>query len=382
MDVLCVMNIRLERVIIRCWKLFFFCIVICLFAFAASVHAQQSPLIENSLGAPFRIRDYTFPSFLVLGFAPAPAAPLGRGHSAVEFHYSVTSNFQVSPEVEDYLKQSRGGARRPLDDADVAFILGLPQGQSYYIDGEFSMTEFVVHWGLTERLDLGVGVNYIHYGGGLLDGFIFDVHDAAGVGQQGRDYVSDDYVQVVLGRDGGRDVVLLDRPTDGGLSDPGIFLRYAFPGKDGWNFNFATGIKIPLADENKFLSTGSWDIGFQLVIDKRFTSDALILNLGAVLPGEFKQTNFNPPTLPFINVNWIHRYKDWTNTRFFLQAFLAEHPYRELVDSELSDLEIQLTAGLKWDTSLGIIGLGLTENFLNFDNTPDIALHLTWGMLK
>ena len=382
MDILSIMTIRLEHVIIKCWEIFFFCIVICLFAVAPSAYSQQGLLIDDPLGAPFRIRNYTFPSFLVLGFAPAPAAPLGRGHSAVEFHYSVINNFQVSPEVENYLKQSRGGARRPLDNADVAFILGLPQGQSYYIDGEFSVMEFAAHWGLTERLDLGVSVNYIHYGGSLLDDFIFNFHDAADVGQQGRDYVSDDYVQVVLGRDGGQDVVLLDRPTDGGLSDPSIFLRYAFPGKDGWNFNFATGIKMPLANENKFLSTGSWDIGFQLAIDKRFTRDVLILNLGAVLPGKFKQTNFNPPTLPFINVNWIHRYKDWTNTQFFLQAFLAEHPYRELVDSELSDLDIQLTVGLKWDTSLGVIGLGLTENILNFDNTPDIGLHLTWGMLK
>jgi len=375
-------SIRLEWVISECWKTFFFFFVAYVLVFESCSYAQHGHLFDDPLGAPFRIRDYTFPSYLVLGFAPAPAAPLGRGHSAIEFHYSVISDFQASPEVEDYLKESRGGIRRPLDNADVAFILGLPQGQSYYIDGEFSMMEFVVHWGLSERLDLGLSVNYIHYGGGLLDGFIFDVHDAAGVGQQGRDFVHDDNVQVVLGRDVGQDVVLLNRPVSGGLSDPGIFLRYALPVIDNWRFNFTTGIKVPLANENNFLSTGSWDFGFQLVIDRQYIRDALIFNLGAVFPGEFKQTDFDPPTLPFININWLHRFEQWTNTRFFLQTLLAEHPYRELVNSELSDLEIQLTVGLKWDTSMGVIGLGLTENFFNFDNTPDIGVHLTWGLLK
>jgi len=362
--------------------MFFFFLIACSLAFVPCAHAQHDQLLDDPLGAPFRIRDYTFPSFLVLGFAPAPAAPLGRGHSAVEFHYSVISDFQASPEVEEYLKQSRGGIRRPLDNGDVDFILGLPQGQSYYIDGEFSIMEFVVHWGLTEQIDLGISVNYIHYGGDLLDGFIFDVHDAAGVGQQGRDFVHDDNVQVILGRDDGQDVVLLDRPVSGGLSDPNIFLRYALPAIDGWRFNFTTGIKVPLADENKFLSTGSWDLGLQFVMDKRFTRDALIFNLGAVFPGQFKQTSFDPPTLPFLNISWLHQNEHWTNTRFFLQALLAEHPYRDLVNSELSELEIQLTTGLKWHTSLGVFGFGLTENFFNFDNTPDLGLHLTWGVLK
>ena len=375
-------SIRMEWIIIECWKMFFFFLIACSLAFVPCAHAQHDQLLDDPLGAPFRIRDYTFPSFLVLGFAPAPAAPLGRGHSAVEFHYSVISDFQASPEVEEYLKQSRGGIRRPLDNGDVDFILGLPQGQSYYIDGEFSIMEFVVHWGLTEQIDLGISVNYIHYGGDLLDGFIFDVHDAAGVGQQGRDFVHDDNVQVILGRDDGQDVVLLDRPVSGGLSDPNIFLRYALPAIDGWRFNFTTGIKVPLADENKFLSTGSWDLGLQFVMDKRFTRDALIFNLGAVFPGQFKQTSFDPPTLPFLNISWLHQNEHWTNTRFFLQALLAEHPYRDLVNSELSELEIQLTTGLKWHTSLGVFGFGLTENFFNFDNTPDLGLHLTWGVLK
>ncbi len=343
----------------------------------------QLPFIEESLGAPFRIRDYTFPSFLVLGFTPAPAAPLGKGHSALEFHYSIINNFQVSPTAEKYLQQTRGNHPRPLDSTDVAFILNLPQGQAYYIDGEFSILELAAHWGITDRIDLGIGINYIHYGGHFLDEVIFDFHDAVGVGQGGRNYVIDNHVQVVLGRDDGGDIVLLERPTSGGLSDPNLFLRYALPEfVPNWRSSLEIGVKAPLMNENKFLSTGSWDFGYQITIDRRFIRDAWIVNFGAVFPGKFKQTDFRPPNLPFINISWLHRFQDWTNTRSFVQALLAEHPYRAIVDSELSELQFQLTAGLKWDTSIGIVGIGLTENVLNFDNTPDIGLHFTWGILK
>lgn len=339
-------------------------------------------LNQDPLGAPFRIRDYTFPSFLVLGFAPAPAAPLGRGHTALELHYSIVNNFQVSEPVERYLGQSRGNQPRPLDSADAAFILGLPEGEAYYIDGEFVMVELAAHWGITERIDLGFGINYIRYGGSVLDGVIYDFHDAIGVGQGGRQYVQDHQVQAVLGRDSGQDVVLLRRPSSGGLSDPNIFLRYALPTLlPRWGSSIELGIKIPMMDEADFLSTGSWDVGYQITLDRRFSRDALIINFGAVFPGKFEQTDLRPPNLPFLNLSWLHRFERWPHTRSFIQALWAEHPYRAIVDSELSDLEFQITAGFKWDTRLGVFGVGLTENVLNFDNTPDIGLHFTWGML-
>ena len=37
--------------------------------------------------------------------------------------------------------------------------------------------------------------------------------------------------------------------------------------------------------------------------------------------------------------------------------------------------------GMKWATRTGVWGVGLTENLFNYDNTPDIAVHLSWGML-
>ncbi|MEM7050547.1 MAG: DUF3187 family protein [Acidobacteriota bacterium] len=351
---------------------------------AASARDSLDPLVEDSVGVPLRIRNFTFPSFVLLGFAPMPATPLGKGRWAVELHFSEVNDFQASPAVEDYLESSRlPGERRPLDATDVAAILALPEGESFYIDGEFSFADFVFHYGVTDRLDIGLGFRYIGYTGGYLDGSIFDFHDEFGFGQQGRQFVADDQFQVVIGSRSLDPVVLLDNQDDSGPGDPSLLFRYFLGELGEWQFSLSGGVKVPIADEDGFFSTGSWDFGGQLNFHRRWNRNALIANLGAVFPGKFEQTGFEPPTLPSFQLSWLHRFgrRAWAPTGS-LQFLVAEHPFRDLIDSDLTDLEIQLTAGLKWRTRAGVFGVGLTENLFNYDNTPDIGLHVTWGYLS
>lgn len=341
----------------------------------------EGRLADEEVGAPFRIRDFTFPGFLVLGFAPMPAAPLGRGNWAIELHGSVVNDFQVSDAVEEYLA-ARPGPRRGLDATDAAAILALPEGDAFYIDGEFNFFDFALYYGLTERLDFGLALYSIGYTGGSLDESIFDFHDRFGYGQQGRNYVSDDRFQVVFGADELDPVVSLERPAAGGWSDPSLYLRYGFPLRsNGWRYGLVFGLKPPLADDTDFLSTGSWDFGAELTAEKRWRQNAFIFNIAMVAPGTFRRSRFEPPLLPSIHLSFIHRLRRLPNTRVMIQALLAEHPFRELVDSDLTRLETQLTVAIKWNTPMGVFGLGLTENLLNMDNTPDIGLHFSWGLL-
>jgi hypothetical protein len=352
----------------------------------APAEEPVSYLIHEQLGVPMRVRDFTVPSFLVLGFTAAPAAPLGKNRSAFELHYSKVNDFQVSPAVEEYLERTRGGSRRRLTEDDVDFIVSLPDGEGYYIDGEFDFIEAVAHWGLTDRLDLSLAVPYIRYTGGTLDSAIFNFHDLIGAGQQGRNLVEDDQFQFVTGANGVVGAVSFERPSRGGFGDPNLYLRYVVPGNPrGWRFNLAAGIKPPIASTEKLLSTGSWDFGMLLTADKRWQHDALIFNLGLVAPGEYKETHigrsFDPPMLPSLNLSWLHRCRRWTNTRVFLQLLAARHIYSRQTDSDIADPEFQMTVGMKWVTRMGVLGVGLTENLLNFDNTPDIGIHLSWGLL-
>ena len=339
---------------------------------------------EHPAGIPMRIRDFTFPSFLVLTFAPTPGMSLGKGNWGLELHLSKVNNFQVSDAVEDYLEATRpDGQRRPLDDADAAAIIALPEGRGFYIDLETDIVELKAHYGLTDRIDVGATVQYLRYSGGILDGVIEEFHDLTGFSQQGRSFVDRDQIQVVIGRDGQVFARALQDVSDGGFGDPFLFVRYTFPSSGRWHFNAEVGAKPPLASVDDAVSSGSWDFGVQLTADRRWERSALIVNAALVSAGDFEPTSFrigaDVPLLPALQVSWIHSFGGPKGTRFFLQGLSAEHALRDLIDSELTQLEVQLTAGFKWDSSLGTWGVGLTENLFSFDNTPDIGLHLSWG---
>jgi len=343
-------------------------------------------LSDDPIGVPMRVRNFTYPSLFLLGFAPAPAAPLGKGTLAVELHHSKINYFQMSPSVESYLRQSRGNVRRRLNAADVDAIVSMPTGEAFYFDAEIDYTELFVHWGLTDRLDLSVAVPYLGFSGGILDGLIYDFHDALGLGQAGRDFVEERRFQAVFAGDGVVWEAFLERPSRGGFGDPSLYLRYAIPGSLGnWRFSVGAGVKAPVADVDAGLSTGAWDVGVLLTADLRLPKDALIINLGYVVPGTVSSLDvagardFALPDLPSLNVSWIHRFNRWKRTRTFVQVLLSEHPLRDFVDSDLSDPEFQITFGMKWATSVGVFGVGLTENVFHYANTPDIGIHLSWG---
>ncbi len=346
----------------------------------ASGSDSPTPLFSDPIGAPMRVRDFTFPSYALLNFAPQPAAPLGKGKWALEAQVSVVNNFQVSTTVEEYLEATRGNARRRLDPADVDFILGLPQGEGFYIDGEFQFTEMIFHYGVTKRLDIGVGVLHIDTSGGFLDGPIFDFHESLGYGQQGRNLVADDQVQIVIGQDG-TGLALINGPADGGISDPSIYFRCYLGSKGRWKFNLGGGLKVPIAEQDKLLSSGGLDIGLVLTADVRRRKNAFIFNLGLVEAERFKLADVDPPLLPSLHTSWIRTLGKSRKTRFSLQILAAEHAFSDLLDSAISELEVQGTIALKRATKAGVLGIGITENLLAYDNTPDIGIHLSWGYL-
>ncbi len=347
----------------------------------ASGSDEPKPLFADPIGAPMRIRDFTFPSYALLNFAPQPAAALGKGKWALEAQHSIVNNFQVSSEVEDYLAGARGEDRRPLDALDAEFILGLSEGDGFYIDGEFQFTELLFHYGVTNRLDLGVGLLFVNFSGGFLDGTIFDFHDSFGYGQQGRDLVADDQFQIVIGQDG-TGLALLDGPASGGVSDPSLYFRYFLGSRGRWKFNLGGGVKVPIADDDGLLSSGGLDYGAVLTADARLQKTAYLFNLSIVEAEKFSLNGVDPPLLTSLHVSWIRTLGRSRKTRLSVQLLAAEHAFRELLDSEISELEVQVTLAIKRSTPIGILGFGLTENLLAYDNTPDIGVHLSWGYLS
>lgn len=341
--------------------------------------AEESSDEEPWVPVPFRVRDLTFPTVLVMGFMPRPAEALPKESWAFEFNYSASNNFQMSAGIENYLA-ARGGERRPLTQADIDWMMENLEGDEFFIDGEFNLFDVGVHYGITDKLSASLRLSYLTYGGGYLDSTIYNFHDTVGVGQAGRQYIGPDHFQIVfLSFD--ESYVLLDRPTSGGFTDPVFSLMYTFPDSwRDWTFGLEMGFKAPLADEEVLLSSGSVDFGAQLTAQRKWTKSAIVLNMAYIVPGDFRPSGtFDPSDLPSFNVAYLH--KLGRRTTAVVQGFFSENINRDETDSALSEFEFQIAAGVKIDIWRGQLGIGITENLFNFDNTPDFGIHLSFSKL-
>ncbi|MBN1295681.1 DUF3187 family protein [bacterium] len=351
---------------------------------AADFSDSSFAMNESSYGVPMTITNFTMPGFLVLSAVPHTALPMTRGRLAVMVQVSAVNYFQVSPEVESYLAATRGDVPRALTPEDVDYIVHLPEGQGFYIDGEIHFANVFLVYGVTDTIDVALRLSAADYTGGYMDDLIYGFHDTCGIGQQGRQYVPDDQFQYVFGANGDLFTSCLDEPDSNGLLDPQIFFRFAFPWHDSpWSASMAVGVKPPINGSDNLISTERWDFGVFTALQRRWNRHTFVLNAALVYPGKIiaedrDDASYNRPLMPSVNLSWLYRFKRWRPGEFFAQAMYAEHPLRELVKSEFTDFDFQLTIGIKWHTPQGVFSFGFTENLFNMDNTPDFGLHISW----
>jgi len=356
------------------------CVVFIVVFWSSPSRSQESaaPAVDWRSPAPFRIRDLTLPNALVLGLIPVPPETVGRGSWAVELIYSHSNTFQAGGGVREFLR--RRGRRDPLSRADVVAILSEFGDDGFYIDGEFGLANFSVHFGLTQDLDVFVNIPYFVFTGGFFDGVIESFHDALGVSQAGRDLVARDQFQILIPYQGGH-VALLDRPSSGGFGDPVVGLRYAWPVlSNGWRMGCEAAAKIPVARSEKLLSSGNADYGVQLALGRTWRKNSLVINASYVITGNFDGApGFEPANLPAFNLAYLRRLG--ARSTVILQLLTAGSIFSDTTDSSLSDLEFQTTIGVKWRLRNGYVGIAVTENVFNYDNTPDIAAHVSFAFI-
>lgn len=345
---------------------------------AVAIEDPELPLAERTRPwIPMRIRDLTLPGGIVMGFLPTTAAPLGRGQWAFELHYSRTNNFIASDRVELFLEE-RGLLRTELSDQDVLDILALP-GDNYLLDGEFGLTQLVAHFGVSKNGTLSLTVPRIGYAGGFLDSTIEGFHDTFGFSQAGAEYLPRDRFQVIFDFDEspGAPLVLRDRPTRAGMGDPMLVYKHSLPPfGSGWRPAVQIGAKLAVADEEKFLSSGNDDWGVQLTLEKGWRKYGLVLNASWVDLGDF-EAGLDGSNVAALHISWMRYYG--RRTLGVLQFFSGDNLFGDVTTTDFGEIEFQISAGFKVFFRRSFVGFGLTENLFNFDNTPDIGVHLMTG---
>jgi uncharacterized protein DUF3187 len=334
----------------------------------------------TDLLGPLRIRDMTPFNLLRLDMLPAHAVAAGPGSWAIEADLSYSNTFVMSDNVKSYLEAR--GERRPLTQADADAILGLGQ-DAYYVDGEFGLLDLTLHYGMTRRTSAYLTLSAYNFTGGFLDGTIENFHDTFGLGTDGRDLAARDRFQGVLSVEGVR-TSFLAPPIEGGLGDPVIGVRHAWPLRGSrWGLVLDGAAKIAWRGERSFLSTGTDDYGLQTSLQGKFSRQALYFSASFVrTDGRVFGVPLRQRLVPTMTAAYEVGVTGHTN--FILQLYASESTIRDTTIDQLKADKFQASLGLRSHRGHLVYGFAVTENVANFANTPDIGATLTlaWVALR
>lgn len=339
---------------------------------------------DGQLYGLLRSRDLTPFGFLRLDMRPAHAVSIEPGTWALETQVDYQNTWALSPDVEEYLTARESAGRRDLTAADVQAIQDLP-GENYLLDLELALLDVTFHYKISNIWTAYIIASGVSYQGGFLDSTIESFHDSFGFSSFGRPAVSRNQVNLVYDLKSTR-YSTLGTPTDGGLLDPTLGVRYtgwSMPGN--WHLATEVAIKVPVAGRRTLLSTGHTDYGVQVSLQRRGQHHAFYLDGAAVYYDG--STEISPqdaqiiPTLIFGYERMLT-----ANTNVNLQGYISPSVYSH------DDTDLEELLGQKYQVSLGmrhrmqnfLVTFGVTENLQNINNTPDIGfqLGLAWVPLR
>ncbi|MFP3941737.1 MAG: DUF3187 family protein [Acidobacteriota bacterium] len=325
---------------------------------------------------PLRIEEQFLLSAGFLNLAPSSAGILDRGGWQVDFVQSVTNNWSASTGYKDLLGRR---SREPVSLEDLRSVE--PEGDRgvFFADGELYRTSLSVRYGLGRRLQLAVTVPLLDFQGGSADSVIEGFHDTFGFGQSGRLGTPRDGYLVYLRDEEGRETVR-SRDPGLGVGDVTVGLKWGAPlESDLWLLAVEGVAKLATGDETDLYSTGSHDVGAQVLVTRYGERSCIHVGLGAARLGEAEAFGLDSQTRVSGFASYEHALGRTSSV--ILQAQVAESPFQ---DSRIDDLDEEaylFDLGVKHALSSRTIAfVALTENVVNFGSSADVGLHvgLTW----
>ena len=319
-----------------------------------------------------RVRDMTPFGLNRLDMLPAHAVEARPGTFACELNFTYQNTWALSRNVDRYLER-RGGERRDIGPEDVAAILALP-GDAYMIDGEFGLADLTLHYRFSDHLGGYATIPYYYFGHGFLDTTIEGFHDGIGISNAGRNYVPHDRFTAVAHL-GQLEFAATEAP-ESEFGDPVVGLRWSLVDAPArWNLIAEGAVKIAWRDERRLVTTGADDYGLQLSLQRFFRRNALYLSLSTVWFGSPDPALADDQWLPTLVAGWETRVTRRLN--FIAQIYASRSVVQNTDLEELSDDKFQATVGLQWLYRGNVLRFGITENLVNYDNTPDVGVNLT-----
>jgi hypothetical protein len=344
---------------------------------AIAACASEASAADGAFYGLLRSRDLTPFGFLRLDMRPAHAVTIEPGSWALEMELGYQNTWALSPEVEQYLIGLEPQGRRDLGPADFAAIQAL-DGENYLVDVEQASFDVTLHYKFSSHWTGYLTASAVSYNGGFLDSTIEEFHDTFGFSTFGRPAVTRNQVNVLYDLKSAQFAFFDDTPTDGGMTDPTLGLRYVGASLPSpWKLSLEVAVKVPVAGERLLLSTGRTDYGFQASLQRFSTHHALYLDAAAVYyAGTSEPAPHESQIIPTLIFGYERKLT--ANTNLNLQGYISTSVYsREITDQdELLSEKYQLSLGIRHRFDQFLLSFGVTENLQNVNNTPDIAFQL------
>lgn len=336
-------------------------------------NAKQAPLTHYGL---LRARDLTPFGFLRLDMRPAHAVSGPPGNWGVELELGHQNTWALSPNVERYLTSLPG--RRALGPSEIQAIRDLP-GEAYLVDLELGLLDVTFHRQLTSHWGVYAVFSGVRYTGGFLDGAAEWYHDKFGFPAVGRPAVNRNEVNVIL--DLKQTQLVQQGPPDGGLLDPTFGVRYtAAMSPTPWNLVIEGAVKVPIAGERPFLSTGGFDFGLQITLQRFMRNHAAYASLaGVYTSGSDSALAYRSQVVPTVILGYEYK---WTGQTSLIGQVYASRSVFNNQDTDLEELlekKYQASLGVRYRIGASVLTFAMTENFINTNNTPDFGFQIGWA---
>lgn len=334
-------------------------------AVSCSLLLTAFPVFSQSPSTgPFMQRDQFPVRMLFLGHRPDAGDLLPRRSVrwAVRFDYANTyaSTFPVGDTLV----------------ADDYYQAAPPDEYRLFVDTETLRVSVDLDWRVASRVQLGATVPFLKHGGGFLDGVVEGFHGLFNLSNGGREWSpQDDYGVFVV-----RDRRFWIRSVESAGFRPGdLVLRVKTPlYRDGEGFvmSLAGAVKLPTGSLETLTGSGGTDIQASLFATWRperhlvFHGNLAHSRLGRATRGEgFPLRSISTLLLAF-------EYRTTGRLAALIQAQVNIGPFPGSRLGPLNRTAIEATAGVRYALSESLsVDVGLTENFSQYQNTPDVGLH-------
>jgi hypothetical protein len=249
---------------------------------------------------------------------------------------------------------------------------------SYRIDAESLHSSLALDYGLADTLRLSLAFDTRARFGGEMDAFIQGFHDLFGIGQNGRLELPRDDFNSFFDVDGG-EVRLTDDDRGTFLTSLTLTMQHNITcGTDYLPaLSCAASIRRDLVQDD-IRGGDNWDGGLSVSAARRFGNVYGYLSLGYAYFGEetFRGIPLQRDQWRILTAGEWHFHER--------QALVAQYMASEGVAVDAGDFSQwshEVTLGWKYEPRPGtVLELGLIENIIVYDNSPDFGVH--FGLLQ